>query len=270
MREILELAARSHLELQELDELTFDGFLDASSGLSCLWRVREALRAQLGQRLWDFLPSEKYWPRDYTYLVGASLIMQIGCSEYVLPSDADRLLRGVTKIPKTVKIGKIHPRPLFLFIWNLYAFWLSRNQPLVDRFADLQGEEFWSQVESIIVRNASKARQNEDKLNVLALAGAYALLLPERASRIAGRIKGQIKGIRWLLKEAEALTFVPAAMAHIGLSLTVPSMKVIPPERRALLLAKADEYDERGPAIDFLCDWLRNGANPLRPGDRKK
>ena len=69
---------------------------------------------------------------------------------------------------------------------------------------------------------------------------------------------GKITGIAHLAAIAERdLTFVPAFLSLHGMALSASPRGIFTPERVALLLEKAAEYDERGLALDYACETLR-------------
>ncbi len=270
LRAALETAAFERIDRQDIDDLGFNSFIDAANGLYHLWRRREALRPDLGRRLWSLLPERRAWPEDPLLFVGARFLLQIGRSEEISQLDAEKLLLSFSKMPPSVEVEKTLPGPLYLFSWNLFALWYARGKSISDQFAELQSKEFWTRVEDVVAKHAVRRGRNQDKLNVLALAGLLTLLLSGRTNRLTHALRGHITGISWLIKEAEDLTFIPAILALKGLWLIDPHQARFSADRRARLLAKAAEYDERGPAIDFLCDWLRDDRRhrPLAGKDR--
>ena len=72
--------------------------------------------------------------------------------------------------------------------------------------------------------------------------------------------EGQVK-VRRIVDEAEALTFVPGFLAIHGLTLIAPFKGMFSYPRRISFLAKAKEYNDRGPAIEYLCDWLKHSLD---------
>ena len=258
LRTTLATAAFVRLDRQDIDTLSFSDFNDAASGLYCLWQRRERSRSEIGRQLWSLLPERRSWPKDSMLFVAGRLLLQIARSDQIAQRDAERLLQSFSGIPRAVKLEKVFPGPLYLFIWNLFALWQARGKSVAEQFADLQPEEFWIKFEGVVADQAAKARRNEDKLKVLALAGVLTLVNSGRAQRLTQVLRGHIWGISRVITDADELTFVPAVLAFRGLLLIDDRQTKLSPARRSRLLAKAAEYDEQGAAIDFLCDWLRN------------
>jgi hypothetical protein len=189
--------------------------------------------------------------------LGGRLLLEVGNSEHLSDPDAERLLKAFSGISTYIDVEHTSPGPLYLFIWNLFAFWLGRGKSMAADFADLQPEDFWKRLENVVAEQAAKGGRNQDKLRVLALAGLLTFVLTGRTKRLAQGLRGKIYGLPWLIEEAEELTFVPAVLALKGLSLIDPFQVRFSFDRRQMLLAKAAKYDERGPAVDFICRWLQ-------------
>lgn len=102
---------------------------------------------------------------------------------------------------------------------------------------------------------------NKEKLAQLALAGLISFLVP-RLTKELRSILAPLSGItKWLYPEAQALTFVPALFSLKGINLLKPSEPVFTPFVRAVLLAKSKEYEDIGPAIEFLRQQVEHRDN---------
>jgi hypothetical protein len=257
MRELLEIAAFARLDRQMLHDLRVDSFIDAANAVYWLWRRREDLRPELARGVWTVLPDRGRWPEDYTLFVGGGLLLDAAASEHFPRADGERLLGLFAHLPATVEIEKSSPQLLDRFIRSLFSLWSSKGRPLADRLDGIQTVEFWKRVEAFVAANAAKLARNEDKLKLLALSGLLTFVLSGRTRRLAQSLRGRLKGVSFLLDEADALPFVSAVLAIKGLSLIDPYQARFSPERRRRLLAKAGRETAHAPLVDLLRKWLQ-------------
>ena len=251
LREVLGTAADRFLDGVVVSKLSFSEFSPAVNAIACLWQERPAHRAELAARLWDLLPPSHRWPEDDRVLVTARFLLAVGRNADLPYADALRLLRAFCPLQRQIALKKTYTLPLFLFLWNLFALWLERGRELSSEFIHLQPASFWEELFTLLRQRSTRWLSNQDKLNALALAGLLAFLLPDRREKIRDAVC--LVGVSYLRIEAESLTFVPAFFVYRGLSLHSPFEDNFTPERCDLLLRKAGEYEERGPAVDLLC-----------------
>jgi hypothetical protein len=153
-----------------------------------------------------------------------------------------------------------------MLMWNLYicrtAWKLQESGTPLSVWDVATQDRIVARVESL----AAKARENQERLDVLSLAGALVYLAPEMRHQSALAVKGRIRGFRGLVDSAEELTFVPAVLASVGLSLIGPPGIVFEKSRLHRIISKAADYEPRGPAVGSLVTYLRHLAR--RPGNR--
>ena len=58
---------------------------------------------------------------------------------------------------------------------------------------------------------------------------------------------------------------VPEFGALYGLTVLYPEAEWFPPLRRRWLVERSKDYEERGPAIEWLCEWLRKPRRSVQP-----
>ena len=171
---------------------------------------------------------------------------------------AERLLAAFVPSGSGVQIKKCSASVRWLFLWNLYAFWVARRWAQPTRFADLYDPMTWERIIGRLQVLAGQARKNEQKLNVLALAGLLGYFSNDLAPRLRGALVRRITGFRWLtLKTSEEQpSSFPSALASIGLAFIGPPHLVFSSERISRLTAKTKDCKECGPGLEDLCAFF--------------
>ncbi len=259
-RATLRVEADHFLEDVSVSSLAFEGFSPAVNAIACLWRERPQLRPELASRFWSILPAPHDWPEDERFLVAARLLLILARSTDLPQKDAVAVLKAFCPLPESLPLDKTHTRPMCFFWWDLFALWFERGHELARRFGDLETPTVWTHLIDLVKQRAEERMSNEKKLDLLAFAGVLAFLLPELRPAVRAAVVGRVRGVRYLQKAAEALTFVPAFFALHGLSLLCPPAANFTSARCARLLQSASEYEARGPAIDYLCADVRKRA----------
>ncbi len=236
-----------------LGDLAFDDYVEAVDCISVLWRNRPTLRPELGARLWQLLPHRERWPHTYQLILKAPFLLRVARTPEVSQDDALRILQAFAPLAANVALDPRSARYHALFLWNLFALWFERGRSLTTSFSDLQSTATWSRFLAVVAKR-QHWRRNEDKLNTLQLSGALALLVPSLRPTLIDLVRGRIRGIPHLAQFADdSLTFIPALLVAHGLALSDPPQRIFTAERVLLLLKKAEAYEERGPALDYLC-----------------
>lgn len=249
-------AANARINSIALDDLSFDGYDDAVAGIIFLWRNRPAMRSKLGAALWRLLPNEDHWPSNYRLLLQSRFLLMIARAPEVAQADALRMLRANSSLGPEVALDPRSARYHALFLWNLFALWFERGRSQVESFSKLQTSATWQRFVEVVAKRQSW-RRNQDKLDTLMLAGTLALLVPDLRPQLVRLVRGKIKGISFLADMADQkLTFIPAALVCHGLALSASPRGIFTSGRVAQLIKKAEDYEERGPALDYLCNSL--------------
>jgi hypothetical protein len=207
---------------------------------------------------WRIVPPESTWPVDYQRLIAGRFLLQLVSLTEVSQGDAERVIRVFTTAP--LALDGVQTKEVWLFLWNLFSAWYQRGRPFSDRFRRLQPQEFWDKIVQLVQERASR-RMNEDKLNLLCLAGLVSFLVPESTRVLRSVLKGRLVGVPYLLKKTDELRMLPAFLALQGISILDPLTGVFSPNRCSTLIEKANEYTSRMAAIDLVCDWLRDESN---------
>lgn len=257
LRAFFVAAAEQQISAVHIPDLRFDDYQTATGALSVLWRHRPTERPKIGASLWQLLPSKLNWPRTHRLLIQARFILMIARSEDVSEEDALRVLEAFAPLTPDVTIDPKSARYHALFLWNLFALWFERGRSFAQEFRDLQDETMWERFVEVVAKRHTW-RRNEDKLDTLMLAGALAFLVPDLRAQVSPLIQGKVTGIRYLAEMAdEKLTFVPAFLAFRGMVLSAHESAIFTRDRVGRLLIKAQDYENRGPAIVHVCDGLR-------------
>ena len=248
-------AARDRIAQLRPDDLQAEDMMTAASLLLTVRHHRPDLWPTAARDFWRIVPPESTWPDDYNLLIAGRFLLQLATFPEVNKSDAERVIRAFTTRPPT--LDGTESKVVWLFLWNLFSAWYERGRPFSDRFRGLQPLEFWDRLVQF-VRQQTSRRGNEDKLNLLIVAGLLRFLVPETFQVLRSELKGILKGSRYLLSKTDELTMLPAFFALQGISILMPQRDVFTPERRRVLVEKASEYQQRTAALDLVCGWLRN------------
>jgi capsular polysaccharide biosynthesis protein len=261
VRTTLESAALSRIERQDLASLETGGFVETASRLRLTWRYREPLRREIAAKLPELIPPRREWPRDYRLLVGARLLLAIGAESQLEGSALDWLLETFASDLPAAIFSKADADLISAFVWNLGACCAVKSRDRAESISILWNaatqERVFQRLDALIKKNA---RTDEDKLDILALAGALVYFKPDAEVNLRQLLQKRVTGLPGLLEAAEALTFVPAALATIGLSLIGPPRLAFERSRLERIIAKADEYEAQGPSIHQLIAYLRRVA----------
>ncbi len=257
VREALQAAAASKMERAESFNFRELDLIEAASGIDCIRRLRPDVWTDFANNIEDHLPPQRNWPKDYELLIAGGILMNAMRSPNVPPPVAERLLREFAPLTQRTNLSQTDPKVAFLFVWNSFALWYERARPIADRFDSLQAPEFWVELLGILRRRAHVRASDEDNLNLFALAGALVFLASQSPDRVRNAIRPKGAQSRRLMDRISELSMVPAFLALHGLALLSQEESCFPPLRRYWLVKRAGEYADRGPAIDWLCDWLR-------------
>ena len=134
--------------------------------------------------------------------------------------------------------------------------WYERGPKPPNRLARLLTPDIFEQLIADLDRRVGKAKQNQERLFVLELAGLLVYLRPKRRGNLANLLRGRICGLQYLRRNALQQSFIQAFFALTGMSLLCPARANFTPENCQRLLDAAAEYEERGPAIEFLCEQI--------------
>ena len=255
LKDFLMEAAGDRIARLGPDDLRAEDIETAPSLLLTVQHHRPDLWPIAARDFWRIVPPESTWPDDYHRLIAGRFLLQLASLPEVSKSDAERVIRAFTTRPPT--LDGAESKVVWLFLWNLFSAWYERGRPFSDRFRGLQPLEFWDKLVQCVKQQAPR-RRNEDKLNLLILAGLLRFLVPETAQVLRSELSGRLKGIRYLLNKTGELTMLPAFFALQGISILVPQRDVFTPERRRVLVEKASEYPQRTASLDLVCGWLRN------------
>ncbi|MDP1749830.1 MAG: hypothetical protein Q8L22_10250, partial [Reyranella sp.] len=155
-----------------------------------------------------------------------------------------------------VAISKSDAHLISRFLWNIgacHVTWLGKQSVTL--------KEIWDVTTQTLIFGRFKSllkmmRSDEDRLEISVLAGTLTYFAPEEKDRIATMLEGSIFGFRRLIERSEEMSFIPAALATIGLSLFGPPHVAFARPRVSRLVSKAPEYSQRGPAVGQLANYL--------------
>ena len=177
-------------------------------------------------------------------------------SPLVTKSDAQQLIHAGIDLLQKLDLKELPTLLLFLYLWNLGALWYERGPKPPNPFAKLFNSDISQRLITDLDRRVSKAKQNEERLFILELAGLLGYLQPERRGDLMSLLWGCIRRLQYLREDALQQSFVLAFFALAGISLLSPTHVNFTPENCQHLLTAVAEYEERGPTIDFLCEQI--------------
>jgi hypothetical protein len=235
-------------------------FLEAVNGIALLWRERHDLQEELAQNLWNILGDPADWPADRGEWLAIRFILSIAaCSPLIIDVSVARLFEAsCATINKPKALDETKTLPLFLLLWNLAA--LSFGRGLKKSMSDVltvQGTELCVR----LLSERTKARANNtEKASLMALAGLLDFFQKDLGEKLRTTLSPLEKALPWLEEEIAGWTFVPEFFARRGISLIEHTSKVFSFENCVTLLKKADNYADRGPAVEALCRQVQRYA----------
>jgi hypothetical protein len=252
---VLVRAFKARIRAADLDQLEDLPLGEAASAFALLWVERQDLRQKLKQRMWAILPPVETWPQSESWEIGSlRSVLWIARSDLIALEDADRLAEAVRSLPLRV-YSETESRHLFLLIWNLASLWYERLND--HSFTDTLPKPIVKRLTKTVLGRSKRCRSPSEKSSLFALAATIDLIAPDARARLCEGLRGRVRGLQWVREEANQLTFVPAYFALRGLSLIDTSRRKTLPLECLSLLRKAEDYEERGPAIDCLCEKIR-------------
>jgi hypothetical protein len=264
---ILREALRPRIERLQVEDLLGLEFREAINGFAFGWRERPDLRAALGERLWDIVAEPADWPREEGEVAVLRIILNIARSEEVSLPDAHRLLKSVTSFLDREVCAEMHTLPLFLLLWNMATLHYERR---ANRAFDGTLPDALVEILGSVLRGRVQAKgPNQEKLAQLALSGLLGFLAPRHSRELRRTLTSLAKSTQWLRPLALEQTFVPALFALEGLALLYPEENVFIPLVCRKLLAKSEEYEEVGPAIEHLRERVRRYGKQSEVARRK-
>lgn len=261
LRSRLTRAVQHRVNNVQLYSLSGLDYLDACDLLQVLWQAREDLHPDIGKRLWTLLPSEATWPEDYQLLYKGRFALEVARSPWVNDVDAIRALSAFAPLSDRVTIDAKAARYHAGFLWNLYALWFERGRKWAHSFEAIQSAATWQRFANIVrIRKAWK--QEQQKLDTLMLAGALATLVPALRNDLLMSLRGQLRGVRFLLDALDErdLPFVPLWLTCRGLALLMPRSAVFTATRIDSLLEKAAYYPGNGSALRHAVYSIQTNA----------
>lgn len=98
----------------------------------------------------------------------------------------------------------------------------------------------------------------DERINIFALAGVLALLLPRGKPKLQEALGTQRRHLARLQEEAIQYTFIPSFFALVGMSLVSGTKANFSLANCERLLSAAEEYAEKGPAIELVRAAVRS------------
>lgn len=256
LRNVLVEPARKRIEAATIDAAQAKGYEDAVSAIAALWNHRVDLRPELGAALWQLLPQERTWPQTEALIPPAINLLEIARSPHVNHADAIRVLRAFAPLASGKPVTPEGARHLARFLWGLHALRYERGPELAGDFRSLQHDATWRLIAKAVER---RAHWRSEILETLQICGALTWFLPDLRPELSRAFLGKAAEMREAMMVADPqLPFVEAFFTCYGATLAAPGHQVFAPEWVDSLLSRAPSSAQQGPALDQLCDWLRN------------
>ena len=173
------------------DDLRAEDIEAAVALLLTVQHHRSDLWPMAARDLWRIVPPESTWPDNYHRIIAGRFLLQLASLPEVSKRDAERVIRAFTAQPPA--LDHAESKVVWLFLWNLFATWYERGRPFSSRFRGLQPLEFWDKMVQFVEQRAAR-RRNEDKLNLLIVAGLLRFLVPETVQPLRSELQGPPQG----------------------------------------------------------------------------
>jgi hypothetical protein len=234
--------------------LGFD-FKETTCAVSIMWRHATPQHDFLNARLWELLPPQHQWPKDYGFGFMSNVIQHL-CHKDFNRQNAEKLLCKASDHALQVNWTKAATSLLFRFFWQLWqaSYHLSVSDPsqyfpqsLSDKAIDL--------LKKLLSR---KKYRNSDKIALYALAGLLLFIRPEKKRELRRIVKRRLTGLDYLRDEIrtalgnKSLGFVAAYFALYGMGLVCDPSHNFTIGIRMALKARFLEYPHTTQAVDTL------------------
>ena len=230
-------------------------FRESINRLSFSWRERPDLRASIAKRLWEILPEVGAWSEDKGEIAILRLVLEIARSEMILTHDARRLHKEVVSLLDHEVWANMHTLPLFLLVWELASLRYERGEGRT--FGGTLPDTQIEVLVDLMKQRVSAKGENSEKVAQLSLAGLLDFLAPTVRRSVRRILAPLTKSAPWLKQEALELTFVPALFALQGLAILIPNGDVFTNQVCFGLLWKSKEYENVGPAVEYLRERVK-------------
>jgi hypothetical protein len=145
-------------------------------------------------------------------------------------------------------------------LWNVAALRYERGAD--QTFDKTLPNSLQDTLLDILVERIGPKGPNKEKLAQLALAGLLKFLAPRLGDKLHSILTPLVKSARWLRPQALELTFVPALFALEGIALLRLNEGVFTPQVCLALLAKSEDYEDIGPAIEHVREHVKRYSKP--------
>ena len=237
------------------DELIGLDFKEATSAVSIMWRHATSQHDFLNARIWELLPPQRQWPKDYGFGFLSNVIQHI-CHKDFNRQNAEKLLCKASDHALQVDWTKASPLLLFRFFWHLWqaSYHLSVPDPS-QYFPEALSDKAIDLLKKLL---SKKKYQNCDKITLYALAGLLLFIRPEKERELRGIVKGRLTGLYYLRDEIRtalgnnSLGFVAAYFALYGMGLVCDPSHNFTIGLKMALKARFREYPHTTQAVDTL------------------
>ena len=243
------------LALTPADALLDLDFKEATSAVSIMWRQATPKHDFLNARLWDLLPPERQWPKDYGFGFLSNVLQHLSHKDFSR-QNAEKLLCKASNHALQVNWTKATPRLLFRFFWELWqaSHHLSVSDPS-QYFPESLSDEAIELLKKLL---SGKKYPNSDKIALYTLAGLLLFIRPGKKRELSGIVKGRLTGLDYLCDEIHttlgnnSLGFVPAYFALYGMGLVRSPSHNFTIELRMALKERFLDYPDTTQAVDTL------------------
>lgn len=255
---ILRDGYRRRLATVTVDDLCGLEFLEGVNAFACVWRERPDLRPALLEQMSTILGTPLHWPRKDGEMANLRLVLSALRPDETTAAKALALVDSIAAFLDRGVCLDLDTRPLFLLLWDMAS--LRHDRGLARSFDDVLPPALAELLLDVVSERAKRRGAKEEKLAQFMLAGLLAFLVPQMRTRVRTAAAPLRASAPAASKLALDQTFVPAFFALAGTALVQSSQPMHSPFVRLGLLAKSEEYDEIGPAIDLLRERVKRGS----------
>jgi len=230
-------------------------FKESTSAVSILWRHATSQHDLLNERLWELLPLQQHWPKDYSFGFLSSVIQHLS-HKHFSRQNAEKLLRKAGSHALQVNWAKASSALLFRFFWQLWQASCGLSvSDLSLYFPESLSDKAIALLEQLLTK---KKFRNSEKITLYTLAGLLLFIRPEKERELRLIVKGRLTGLNYLCDEIctaldnNNLGFVGAYFAFFGMGLVRSPSYNFTMEVRKALKTSFLQYPQKTQIVDEL------------------
>ena len=255
LREKLELFL-DEVSVERLPELDFK---EATSAFSVLWRHAPRKHNFLSTQIWNIVPPEHKWPRDYTFGFINRVINHLGHKDFDR-DNASSIFSKISEHALNVNWNKVHSGLLFSFSWALWqtAYQFSPSNPS-KYFPDTLTDKFFKLFDDLM---SKKPINSDDKISRYAITGLLLFIQPGKKYELRTMVSDRLRGLNYLRDEilnsleSETIGFARAYFSLYGMGIVCPPRVNFSKEIKSALKLRSQSIQHTTGAVEKILNDL--------------